>query len=234
MDSLKNKFLSQIIMTSLNQSENQFFPSLPNIKFLMPETIGGQFKIGTLEKDQAEFWENKAQKELKNSIEEYVTSEDKDEYIKRNNIPERHQKILCNDYGVTEYYQPDDTTDFENIAQYYGPILEIGKVIYIYDADSEKKLGSFKITKEMIYSTADDLSGIKYHYRKPIFGSKTQRCNYESESFEIEEQFDISKFTIKTAIWNEYTIIIGIFYDHEQRGWWSTNEKPLDSTLNIG
>ena len=28
-------------------------------------------------------------------------------------------------------------TDFSNISQFYGPILEIGKVIYIIDADSE-------------------------------------------------------------------------------------------------
>ena len=221
-------------MTTLNQSENQLFPSLPNIKFQMADAIGGTYSIGTLEKDQAEFWENKAEKDLTNSIEDYVRSEDKDEYIKENNIPERNQNIRCNDYESPEYFKPDYTTDFDNICQIYGPVLEIGKVIYILDADTEKKLGSFKITKEMIYSTTHSLNGIKYHYRKPIFGSETNRCEYESDSFEIEEKFDISKFTLKTAIWNEYEIITGIFYDYEEIGWGSNDEKALEPTLDIG
>ena len=86
----------------------------------------------------------------------------------------------------------------------------------------------------MIYSTTHSLNGIKYHYRKPIFGSETNRCEYESDSFEIEEKFDISKFTIKTAIWNDYEIITGIFYDYEQIGWGSNDEKALEPTLDIG
>ena len=29
-------------------------------------------------------------------------------------------------------------------------------------------------------------------------------------------------------------IITGIFYDYEQIGWWSTDEKSLEPTLDIG
>ena len=225
-------------MTSLNQSENQMFPSLPEIKFQMLDVVGGTFSTGTLDKDQAEFWQDKAEKDGANSIERYVMSEDKDKYIELNKIPERQQKIRSTenfDYGgIPEYYLPDYTTDFSNISQFYGPILEIGKVIYIIDADSEEKLGSFKIKREMIESSVDSFKGIKYHFKKPIFGSETNRCEYVSESFEIEEKFDISKFTIKTAIWNECEIIIKILYNHEERPWWSENEKSLEPTLDIG
>ena len=48
------------------------------------------------------------------------------------------------------------------------------------------------------------------------------------------DKFDISKFTIKTAIWNEYEIITSILYNYEARGWWSENEKSLEPTLDIG
>ena len=91
-----------------------------------------------------------------------------------------------------------------------------------------------QIKREMIESSVDSFKGIKYHFKKPIFGSETNRCEYVSESFEIEEKFDISKFTIKTAIWNEYEIITSILYNYEARGWWSENEKSLEPTLDIG
>ena len=115
-------------MTSFNQSDDSLFPSLPNIKFQMADAIGGTYSIGTLEKDQAEFWENKAEKDLTNSIEDYVRSEDKDAYIKENNIPERNQNIRCNDYESPEYFKPDYTTDFDNICQIYGPVLELSLI----------------------------------------------------------------------------------------------------------
>jgi len=225
-------------MTLLNQSDNQLFPSLPEIKFQMLDVIGGTFTTGTLDKDQAEFWEDKAEKDLTNSIEEYVMSEDKDKYIELNKIPERHQNIRSTEVfeygGIPEFYLPDRTTDLNNISEFYGPILEIGKVIYIVDADSEEKLGSFKIKREMIDSSVDSSKGIKYHFKKPIFGSETNRCEYVSESFEIEEKFDISKFAIKTVMWNECEIITSILYNYEPKGWWPENEKSLEPTLDIG
>ncbi len=155
---------------------------------------GGKFTIGTISNEIATYWSKLGE----GVLEEYISTDDKEEIIERYNIPDKFHEELGWSW-----------TDFSDVSDVCGPFVEIGaSKIEVYDGynDSDEPIASIQITEDMIESRKLPDKGIIFPNKKFVYGFELDDANYNlkldyEDIAEMEEAFDPTKLKISTCIW---------------------------------
>jgi len=168
---------------------------------LSASNIGGEHTIGTINKDQAEYWLGREENELQDHIWDY---DDADKAPKQFHLGNWNDEICdtLHQYGA-EYHNSNMLSITDENTQ----------------NEIEIKLGNMKLvsTKTNVLEVNDDgnyLNKALNDKNKVLcYGQNLEKGQWDFELLETNHPVDISKFRFNITKWDTLWLLVGIEYD---------------------